>query len=70
LPFHSQALSSLELNRVALLRGLMQGFARAYDMLAPDDIPNKRSGYQAAIETYLPMHYKFLQELAQQVGIA
>lgn len=31
-----QALSSLELNRAALLRGIMQGFARAYDVLAPD----------------------------------
>jgi hypothetical protein len=61
-------MSSLELNRDALLRGIMQGFARAYDMLVPDDMPNKRTGYQAAVETYLPIHYKFLQELAVQVG--
>jgi hypothetical protein len=57
----------LELNRDALLRGIMQGFARAYDVLVPDDMPERKTGYQAAVETYLPLHYKFMQQQAEEV---
>jgi len=59
-----QALSSLELNRDALLRGIMQGFARAYDLMVPDDDEKLSTGAQVATDVYLPIHYKFLQELA------
>ena len=48
----------------------MQGFARAYDVLVPDTLDSRRTGYQAAVETYLPMHYRFMQELAEEVRCA
>uniref|UniRef100_A0A7S4KDK0 Calmodulin n=1 Tax=Guillardia theta TaxID=55529 RepID=A0A7S4KDK0_GUITH len=60
------ALSSLELNRDALLRGIMQGFARAYDVLVPDDHPSHSSGDQVAKEIFLPIHYRFLHQLSEQ----
>ncbi|KAJ1489382.1 hypothetical protein T484DRAFT_1780252 [Baffinella frigidus] len=49
-----EALSSLELNRAALLRGIMQGFARAYDVLAPDGPEGMRiaTGNQVHSEHY------------------
>mmetsp|Transcript_26833 Transcript_26833/g.41955 ORF Transcript_26833/g.41955 Transcript_26833/m.41955 type:complete len:204 (-) Transcript_26833:43-654(-) len=42
----------------------MQGFARAYDLMVPDDDEKLSTGAQVATDVYLPIHYKFLQELA------
>eukprot|EP00286_Rhodomonas_abbreviata_P003780 CAMPEP_0181344842 /NCGR_PEP_ID=MMETSP1101-20121128/32417_1 /TAXON_ID=46948 /ORGANISM="Rhodomonas abbreviata, Strain Caron Lab Isolate" /LENGTH=880 /DNA_ID=CAMNT_0023456729 /DNA_START=124 /DNA_END=2763 /DNA_ORIENTATION=+ len=64
--------SQLTLNREVLLRGIMQGFARAYDLLVPDSSSSSSpdakpaGGDQVAADVYLPIHYKFLQQLAAQ----
>jgi len=55
--------SQLTLNREVLLNGIMQGFARAYDLLVPDECP--AGGDQVAADVYLPIHYKFLKQLAK-----
>jgi hypothetical protein len=50
-----------------LLRGIMQGFARAYDMLLPDDLVGSwETGDQMAKNLFLPIHYRSLKQQQQQ----
>lgn len=48
-----------------LLRGIMQGFARAYDMLVPDDYKSEafQTGDQVSKNLFLPIHYRNLKKL-------
>ena len=62
-----EAIRALELDRSVLLRGIMQGFARAYDILVPDDVgiagqDAPLSGDQVAKNLFLPIHYRALMQ--------
>ena len=50
-----EAIRALELDKSVLLRGIMQGFARAYDMLVPDDHGGE-TGDQVSKNIFLPIH--------------
>jgi len=58
-----EAIRALELDKSVLLRGIMQGFARAYDMLVPDDHGGD-TGDQVSKNIFLPIHYRYLEKLA------
>jgi predicted acylesterase/phospholipase RssA len=59
-----EAIRALELDKSVLLRGIMQGFARAYDMLVPDDHGGE-TGDQVSKNIFLPIHYRYLENLAR-----
>jgi len=65
-----EAIRALELDKGVLLRGIMQGFARAYDLLMPDDLEQhgmrRETGDQVSKNLFLPIHYRFLKRLAAE----
>jgi hypothetical protein len=42
-----------------------QGFSRAYDVLVPDGYHDTRPGAAVSAQVFLPVHYRFMNQLAQ-----
>eukprot|EP00960_Hanusia_phi_P046076 757606-Hanusia_phi.AAC.2 len=55
--------SQLALDRNVLLAGILQGFARAYDILR--DPSQSLTGAERAIDLFLPLHYRFLVQIGE-----
>ena len=68
-----EAIRALELDKSVLLRGIMQGFARAYDVLVPDDMQGAQpgeTGDQVSKNLFLPIHCRFLRRLEEEAARA